>query len=321
MDEVRAASGPEFDRLAALSEEAWYERILAGYQPDSAPQGVLCGYPSEELQANTVGCAGRAALTFPFRFWVDVRQSCGRLGVALTPSTRILDFGCGWGRITRFFFRDTSPENITGIDVDTEFIGICRRIMSGGTYQVVDPLPPTDLPSGSFELVVGYSVFSHLAQHAADAWMKELARLLKPGGLLAVTIRPRQFLDYCESLKGTKARVRRWLSAFRGTRAPAHPYLEALAGMFPDFGEARRRYDAGEFVYAPLGGGGPRDRSFYGEALIPERYVRQAWAPHLLLRDFRFDPDRHELTLMVLQKPQEPQASGATTPQGSRDPD
>ena len=290
--------------LSELSEEQWLEQILAGYEPSSPSRGVLCGYPSETLQENTVGCAGAAALTHAHRFWVDVRRSCERLGVPLTHSARILDFGCGWGRITRFFFRDTSPENIIGIDVDADFIDVCRHIMSGGTYQVVNPLPPTDLPSESLDLVVGYSVFSHLAQHAADAWMREFARLLRPGGVVAVTTRPRQFLDYCESLARSPGRLSRWLSALRRRRAPERsPYLKALARLFPDFGEARRRYDAGELLYAPLGGGGVRDASFYGEALVPEGYARRAWAPLLALREFRYEPDRHVMALIVLQKP------------------
>ena len=279
---------PDFDSLAALSEQEWFERILAGYEPDCPPRGLLCGYPSAELQVNTVGCSGAAALTYACRFWVDVRQVCRSLGLVLTPSTRILDFGCGWGRITRFFFKDTRPENITGIDVDADFIGLCRRIMSGGSYEVVAPLPPTLLPSDSLDLLVGYSVFSHLAEHAAEAWMREFARLLKPGGVVAVTTRSRPFLDYCECF----------------ARDPeANPHLKVLGGMFPDFDEARRRYDAGEFLYAGLGGGGVRDASFYGEAFIPEGYARQAWAPYLDFREFCFDPNRHELALIVLQKP------------------
>lgn len=285
------ASRPDFARLSALSDREWFEAILRGYEPDSPPRDGLCGFPSAELQAGTVGCSGPAALTHAFRYWEDVKQSCRSLGLVLGPTTRILDFGCGWGRISRFFFRDTRPEHVVGIDVDEEFVAICRRIMSGGTYQVVRPLPPTDLGAESLDLVVGYSVFSHLAEHAADAWMKEFARLLKPGGVIVVNTRPRSFLEYCQSF----------------ARDPsAGPPLQALARMFPDFDEARRRYDAGEFVYAALGGGGARDRSFYGEAFIPEGYSRRAWSSHLDFREFRFDPNRHELALIVLQKPVRP---------------
>jgi 2-polyprenyl-3-methyl-5-hydroxy-6-metoxy-1,4-benzoquinol methylase len=116
-------AGTGLRRLAALSDQEWFERIVGAYEPDSPPRAGRCGYPSVELQVNTVGCSGAAALLQAFRFWVDVRDACRPLGLVLGPATRILDFGCGWGRIARFFFRDTRPENVTGIDVDPEFIG------------------------------------------------------------------------------------------------------------------------------------------------------------------------------------------------------
>jgi hypothetical protein len=81
------------------------------------------------------------------------------------------------------------------------------------------------------------------------------------GGVVAVTTRSRSFLAYCESF---------------AANARAGPYFKVLSTMFPDFDEARRRYDAGEFLYAALGGGGVHDSSFYGEAFIPEAYARRA---------------------------------------------
>jgi hypothetical protein len=131
----RSKASLSFDTLAALSEDEWFDAIVRGYAPESSARGVLCGYPKAELQEATVGHSGPPALKFPFRFWLDVRQSCRSLGSALGQSSRILDFGCGWGRITRFFMKDTRPEHITGIDVDPGFVEICRRIMSGGTYR------------------------------------------------------------------------------------------------------------------------------------------------------------------------------------------
>jgi SAM-dependent methyltransferase len=298
-----ASTSSDFGRPPALSDRAWFDRISGAYAPDTPAHGSLCGYPSAELQVNTVGLAGAAALSQAFQFWLDVRDACRASGLVLGPSTRILDFGCGWGRIARFFFRDTRPENVMGIDVDPELVGICRRIMSGGTYEVVAPEPPTRLMSDSLDLVVAYSVFSHLAEHVAHAWMGEFARLLKPGGVVAVTTRSRSFLERCESIARRSRTPRGWLSRLLLRRKPAIAhYRNALARMFPDFDAARARYDAGEYLYAALGGGGVRDPTFYGEALIPEAYARRAWAPQLSFREFRSDPGRHEMALIILQK-------------------
>ena len=43
-------------------------------------------------------------------------------GRALTPETHVLDFGCGWGRIIRFFLKDIDPARLHGTDVFEEMV-------------------------------------------------------------------------------------------------------------------------------------------------------------------------------------------------------
>lgn len=44
--------------------------------------------------------------------------------------------------------------------------------------------PPTNFLTGYFDVVYSISVFSHLPEGAASAWIAELARTLRSGGLL-----------------------------------------------------------------------------------------------------------------------------------------
>lgn len=44
------------------------------------------------------------------------------------------------------------------------------------------------MESGDVDLVYSYSVFTHLPEPMINAWVAELARVLKPGGLLLTTI-------------------------------------------------------------------------------------------------------------------------------------
>ncbi len=63
-----------------------------------------------------------------------------------------------------------------------------------------------------------------------------------------------------------------------------------------------RAYDAGEYLYAPTGGGSYRPADFYGEALIPEGYVRARWTEFLRFVDFVSDPQVFPQALIVMQK-------------------
>ena len=62
-------------------------------------------------------------------------------------------------------------------------------------------------------------------------------------------------------------------------------------------------YDSGKFLYSATGGGGPRDASFYGEAVIPPGYVKREWTKYLALCDFIDDPALLSQALIVMQKP------------------
>jgi predicted RNA methylase len=58
-------------------------------------------------------------------------------GRPLSPETRILDFGCGWGRILRFFLKDVPAKNLIGVDVDPEVIEICKETIREGRFEIV----------------------------------------------------------------------------------------------------------------------------------------------------------------------------------------
>jgi hypothetical protein len=59
--------------------------------------------------------------------------------------------------------------------------------------------------------------------------------------------------------------------------------------MFPDFDNARARYDRVEFVHSNadgVTGGGVLDAGFYGETFIPERFAREILGETLNVTEF-----------------------------------
>ncbi len=243
--------------------------------------------PDRQLQINTVGQAGEAAMqeawTFASQCLVRFRKS----PLFGDPQKVLLDFGTGWGRIARCFLRDVAAENIIGVDVSPDLLSVCRETFPGPRFLQGDPFPPLPLAGQSVHFVVGYSVFSHLSEAACRAWTAEFARLLKPGGMAALTTRGRWFFDYAASLKGSDA------------------YSLGLARMFADFEAAKALYDSGAIVHSNadgVSGGGPLDKSFYGETFIPEGFAQDALGSILPLAEF-YRGDGHPI--LFFRKPAE----------------
>ena len=246
--------------------------------PVEGPQGgPLPGFPPVEVQISTVSQSGDAAIRQAWEFMAACIQRFIKSPHWFKSNKTLLDFGTGWGRIARCFLRDFPEHGIFGVDIDRDMIEFCRSAFKRGNFTACNPLPPLELPDASIDFIVSYSVFSHLSEQACKSWVVEFARLLKPGGIVALTTRPRWFFDYAQSLPAESSSY----------------YHRALVAMFPDFDLARAAYDRGEFVHSALGvGGDPNEPApIYGETFIPERYAREAYADHLTLTEF--DNEQH----------------------------
>ena len=187
-----------------ISQEMWLSQVIASLSDASirSPLGDrMPGFPSEERQKNTTSIAGEQALRQANGFYCDICNVIDPAGLGLHAGAAVLDFGSCWGRITRFFMRDVSVENLHGIDVVSEFVDECRQLFGTNNFNVCNPLPPCEISSSSIHLITAYSVFSHLSENAFHAWMKEFHRILRPGGVLAFTTRSEVFLDYCKQLR------------------------------------------------------------------------------------------------------------------------
>lgn len=262
-------------------------------------QGVkFPGFPPASIQSKYVGSSNEKALRAGYRFYKAVREYC-HLYHPLNPDSRILDFGCGWGRITRFFFNDVKSENVIGVDVDPDIIEFCKSDMHYGKWFVVNPVAPTKiweklfpyyrLKGNSFDLVFAHSVFSHLEENVARLWIEEFSRLLRPEGLLIITTWGRTFLDRCESLRG------------EDHQSSAH---KNWAQAFISVEKAKEDYDQGKFLFEPTPDheGGILDKSFFGLSLIPRKYVEKEYTRYLKLLDFVDEKVKDPQAVFVMQK-------------------
>jgi SAM-dependent methyltransferase len=98
----------------------------------------------------------------------------------------VLDFGCGCGRTLLPISRATSWE-LHGCDVDAPAVEWLGAALEAARLRVVGAQPPLPFDDASFDALYCVSVFTRLSRDEQTAWGAELARVLAPGGLAAVT--------------------------------------------------------------------------------------------------------------------------------------
>jgi 2-polyprenyl-3-methyl-5-hydroxy-6-metoxy-1,4-benzoquinol methylase len=101
--------------------------------------------------------------------------------------SNILDWGCGCGRMTRYF-KALKKAGVTGVDIDADNIHWNQQNLDFGSYTAIPPHPPTGLPESTYDLLIGISIFTHLGEKDQFEWLAELARIAADGAILLMTV-------------------------------------------------------------------------------------------------------------------------------------
>jgi SAM-dependent methyltransferase len=100
---------------------------------------------------------------------------------------RVLDFGCGSGRVLRHFLDEAKVAELHGCDIDAASIAWLQENLSPPLHVFRnEEQPGLPFPGGHFDLIWATSVFSVLAD-TWSGWLCELHRVLLRGGLLIAT--------------------------------------------------------------------------------------------------------------------------------------
>jgi SAM-dependent methyltransferase len=108
-------------------------------------------------------------------------------GVANPAQGATLEFGCGAGRVLlpmRHFHR--MPTH--GCDINHEQIAFLQERVPEVDLRTTPYDPPTDYGDATFDLIYAISIWTHMYPTHQVAWLEEMKRILKPGGILALTV-------------------------------------------------------------------------------------------------------------------------------------
>jgi SAM-dependent methyltransferase len=115
-----------------------------------------------------------------------VRACLAAAGKAPEDVTRLLDFGCGHGRVLRRLTAAFPAAAVTVSDQDAGGVDFCAETF-GARPIYSSPDPGAVSLDGPYDLIWVGSVFTHLDAEAFGGWLDTLAGALAADGLLVIT--------------------------------------------------------------------------------------------------------------------------------------
>jgi SAM-dependent methyltransferase len=101
----------------------------------------------------------------------------------IAPGERVLDLGCGEGRLTAIAAEHGAE--VVGADVAEAALRRAREAHPGIRFELVPPHGPFPFADAAFDAVWASDVIEHVAD--TEQWVNEVRRVLAPGGRLLVT--------------------------------------------------------------------------------------------------------------------------------------
>jgi len=118
---------------------------------------------------------------------------------SLREGYRILDFGCGAGRMIRWLKPYAEMCEIWGTDISADHIYWANEYLKPPfNFATTTTIPHLPFPDGYFNLIYAGSVFTHI-DDLADAWLLELRRILSNDGRLYITIQDNNSIKELDS--------------------------------------------------------------------------------------------------------------------------
>ena len=156
------ARGPAVDERGIPVPPAYLRMLVAG-----------------TTSAETFLTMGREGVT-------SLRALFAEAGTDLDECDAVLDFGCGCGRYARWWPSGGRTE-WHGCDINPRLVGWCAASLPHLRVSSNRVEPPTTYRDGRFDAIYAISVFTHWPEPLQHAWMRELTRILRPGGRLLFT--------------------------------------------------------------------------------------------------------------------------------------
>lgn len=182
---------PLHEAFEGINDDLFALMHLHDFEGFPRIRAALPTWPNGDLWKRVMGSASpNDSLKEAVAFWVAVRGDFLRITGRSIANTRVVDYGAGWGRITRMISKDVPVGQLWAIDPNEELLE-CVRTCSVKT-QVIQSDWDSNVPLSVRDagLMVSFGVFSHSSAPLTRNMFARLAEISSPGALLAITVRP-----------------------------------------------------------------------------------------------------------------------------------
>jgi ubiquinone/menaquinone biosynthesis C-methylase UbiE len=129
-------------------------------------------------------------------FYVEAttRETLARLN--LRPADRLLDVGCGTGALLHRLSQSHPALRLAGVDPVSEMLAVARHRLPPEVELQAGWAERLPFEADQFDVVVSCNMFHYIRQPASA--LREMGRVLKPGGRLVIT-------DWCDDYLACRA--------------------------------------------------------------------------------------------------------------------
>lgn len=202
-----------------------------------------------------------------FSYWASglrdavlLREAAAQYDVKMNT---YLDLGCASGRVLRHFAVQWPDIQPIGCDINRLHVEWCNAYLPENALVFQNhSVPSLPLPDSSVDVVSAYSVFTHI-ESLETAWLMEIRRILRPGGIAWITLHSELTLQEMDEDWPL------WSPTM------GHPNASHLI-------DAKRHFEGDRLVMRWLAG-----RSYSSNVFYKLDYVKRHWGRYFTVKEVR----------------------------------
>ncbi len=167
--------------MAGVLQRLKEKNAVEGFNPIIHKNDIMFAFSMFNLSYHQP----QAVYSYFFIGAMTVNNLKGILNKNSISPQRILDFGSGYGRVSRFFPKIFPDAEVSVSEVKKQALDFQQKSFNFKTIHHTQDAGT--FPEEKFDFILALSVFTHLPQTSFEAWMTKLVESLNPNGAMVFT--------------------------------------------------------------------------------------------------------------------------------------